>query len=115
MLYIRNIINKLQEIDKLKLLLLSDEQLIIFGNLPKPLIQNYISHQYGRVLVPNKRIDYFAIYDEMKRKEEKTEIDLKLLNMSGKKAGKMKTKLESDRTINVQRVKFQIQRQRKFN
>lgn len=35
---LRYIINKLQEIDKLKLLLLSEEQLILFNFLSKPIL-----------------------------------------------------------------------------
>lgn len=111
---IRNIIKKLHEIDKLKLLMLSKDQLLIFNHLPKPIIHDEVSH-HGKVVLPNSKRDYVDRYDELKRKEEKTEIDLKLLNMMEKKAERRKNMLKNIRNIKIQRVKFKGKKEMRFN
>lgn len=115
MLDIRNIIKKLHEIDKLKLLLLSDQQLVIFNHLPKPPIQGEVNNQIGRIsLYGNNKRDYITRYDELKKKEDKTDIDLKLLNMIEKKAERRKINITNIRSIKIQKVKFQSKKKMKL-
>lgn len=83
---IRNIIKKLHEIDKLKILLLSHEQVSIFNHLPKPKINDDSTHVYGSMVYSNKNNNYMELYEDLKSRSVKSEVDLKLLNMIQKKA-----------------------------
>jgi hypothetical protein len=86
LLDIRNLIKKLHEIDKLKLLLLSHEQLSIFNHLPKPKINDEFTHVYGTLIYSNKNKNYLEMFEDMKSKSTKSDVDIKLLNMIEKKA-----------------------------
>lgn len=84
-----NVLTKLREIDKLKALLLDDGQETLFNNLPKPVLHNSWKSElenkndvYGRLInpAPNSSIlDLKDAYLTVRNREDKTEIDAKLL------------------------------------
>ena len=83
------ILFKLQEIDKLKKILLSDDQIALFNLLDKPKIcpilkskkefcwnQNQYNMSKEETIAENIRI-----YENMNRKPEKTKVDIRLLEL----------------------------------
>lgn len=100
---IRNIIKKLHEIDKLKILLLSHEQVSIFNHLPKPKINDESTQLYGSMVYSNKNKNYMDMYEDLKNRSVKSDVDLRLLNMIEKKAEQILSK----RTLKTLNSKIQ--------
>ena len=85
-----NIMKKFREIDKLKALLLEDDQLILFNGLPKPEVKSeddlLTVYNVTKVLKDSKFVDWEgkqeqieASYKKLKEKPKKSKVDSKLL------------------------------------
>ena len=95
---ILQILKKLQEIEKLKRILLSDEQLYLFNLLSKPMIlldnQEKRGNQYVDAGADDKLYKFSLkekkslqketlsqLYDKMQKKPEKSEIDKRIMKL----------------------------------
>jgi len=89
-----NVLKKFREVDKLKLLLLENEQLVLFDTLPKPelapkkddselkSLKSTIQLKESKFISEKRRNDLIALsYEGLKRKQTKTMIDERLLDI----------------------------------
>lgn len=91
-----NVLKKLREVDKLKVLMLENEQLVLFDSLPKPHLKvkqskpslrarQSFAHTYlreSKFIMERSKNELIALsYESLKNKDDKTGIDEKLVDI----------------------------------
>ena len=89
-----NLIKKVHDLEKLKIILLNDEQLILFNHLSRPMIPFGQTENVGAVL-KNDQKSIREIYQKMKTNQNRNEIDIKFCKLLEQKSALFKKEADN--------------------